>query len=386
MKKPSVHPTNPCFSSGPTAKRPGWSPAVLEGAFVGRSHRAPVGKASLNLVLQKTKALLQLPSDYEIAIIPGSDTGAFECALWSMLGARGVEVLAWDSFGKLWLTDCLDHLKLADCRKHEAAFGALPDLSTIDFDRDVVFTWNGTSSGVRVPDANWISATRKGLTIVDATSAVFAQHIDWSKIDCATFSWQKALGGEAAHGMMVLSPRAIERLETSTPPRPLPKLFRLTKNGKMDRALFEGHTINTPSMLCVGDFIDALSWAESIGGLAQLQRRTDQNAKVLFDWLDRTPWVENLARDPTTRSNTSVCLKIIDPAFTALTLSAQRAFTDAMVKRLGLEFAAFDIGAYRDAPPGLRIWCGPTVETSDLKALTPWLDWAFELERGALGT
>ena len=382
--RPAVRPARPHFSSGPCAKRPGWSPEVLSNAFLGRSHRAKEGKARLKLAIDKTRQLLGLPADYVCGIVPGSDTGAFEMAMWSLLGERGVEALAWESFGKGWVTDILKQLKLGGVRVHEADYGSLPDLAQVDFSRDVVFTWNGTTSGVRVPDGKWIPADRQGLTLVDATSAAFAQEIDWSKVDVATFSWQKVLGGEAAHGMLVLSPRAIRRLETYTPPWPLPKLFRLTKGGKFMAGVFEGETINTPSMLCLEDYLETLAWAERIGGLKALQARADANAQVIFDWVERTPWITNLARDPATRSNTSVCLSIVDPAVSALPADERWAFAKQMAALLEKEGAAYDIAAHRDAPPGLRIWTGSTVERSDVEALTPWLDWAFAAARARL--
>ncbi len=382
--KPAAKPARPHFSSGPCAKRPGWSPEVLSNAFLGRSHRAKEGKARLKLAIDKTRQLLELPEDYVCGIVPGSDTGAFEMAMWSLLGERGVDALAWESFGKGWVTDILKQLKLTDVRVHEADYGFLPDLGKVDFDRDVVFTWNGTTSGVRVPDGNWIPADHTGLTLVDATSAAFAQEIDWSKVDVATFSWQKVLGGEAAHGMLILSPRALKRLETYSPPWPLPKVFRLTKGGKIITGIFEGETINTPSMLCVEDYLDTLSWAESIGGLKALQARADANAQVVFDWIERTPWIANLARDPSTRSNTSVCLSIVDAAVTQLPVAEQWAFAKQIAALLDKEGVAYDIAAYRDAPPGLRIWTGSTVEKSDLEALMPWLDWAFATVRASL--
>lgn len=375
--KPAIRPANPNFSSGPCAKRPGWSPAALSGAFLGRSHRAKEGKARLALAIDKTKAILKLPEGYHVAIVPGSDTGAFEMAMWSLLGARGVDALAWESFGKVWLTDVVKQLKLSNARTIEAEFGVLPDLAQIDFSRDVLFTWNGTTSGVRVPNGDWIPADREGLTLVDATSAIFAQRIDWQKADVVTYSWQKVLGGEAAHGMLILSPRAVERLESYTPSWPLPKLFRMTKGGKFDAAIFAGETINTPSMLCVEDYLDALTWAESVGGLTGLMSRADANAKVLHDWIARTPWIANLAVDPATWSNTSVCLKIVDPAVLALPEKAQAALAKDIVAILDKENVAKDIGSYRDAPAGLRIWTGATVERQDLLALTAWLDWAF---------
>jgi phosphoserine aminotransferase len=374
---PSRRPANPNFSSGPCAKRPGWTTTALGNAFLGRSHRAKEGKARLALAIEKTKALLGLPAGYHVAIVPGSDTGAFEMAMWSLLGARGIDVLAWESFGKVWLADVVKQLKLSDARTLEAEFGALADIGKVDFSRDVVFTWNGTTSGVRIPNSDWIASDCKGLTLIDATSAIFAQSIDWLKADVVTFSWQKALGGEAAHGMLILSPRAIERLESYAPPWPMPKLFSMTKGGRFDKAIFEGETINTPSMLCVEDYLDALAWAESIGGLKTLMARADANASVVHEWVARTPWVANLAQDPATFSNTSICLKIVDPAVLALTAEKKGAFANAMTTLLDKENVAKDIGSYRDAPAGLRIWTGSTIETSDLQALTPWLDWAF---------
>jgi phosphoserine aminotransferase len=375
--KPAKRPSNVNFSSGPCAKRPGWSLQNLDKAFLARSHRAKEGKARLKLAIDKTRSLLGLPAGYVCGIVPASDTGAFEMAMWSMLGARGVDALAWESFGKGWVTDTAKQLKLKDLRVIEAEYGLLPDLAKVDFDRDVLFTWNGTTSGVRVPNSDWIPARRGGLTFADATSAAFAQPIDWAKVDVGTFSWQKALGGEAAHGMLVLSPRAIERLETYMPPWPLPKIFRLTKGGKLIKGVFEGETINTPSMLCVEDYLDALQWAERIGGLPALLARADANSRVLFDWVEKTPWLENLAVDPETRSNTSVCLKIVDPAITKLPEETQRAFVKQLEALLDKENAARDIAGHRDSPPSLRIWCGSTVEAADLTALTPWLDWAF---------
>jgi phosphoserine aminotransferase len=382
--KPAKRPGNICFSSGPCAKRPGWSLKVLENAFLGRSHRAKDGKARLKLAIDKTKALLGLPPGYLAAIVPASDTGAFEMAMWSMLGARGVEALAWESFGQGWVTDAAKQLKLKDFKATTAEYGQLPDLAKVDFERDVLFTWNGTTSGVRVPNGDWIAANRAGLTFVDATSAVFAQAIDWSKVDVLTYSWQKALGGEAAHGMLILSPRAVERLETYTPPWPLPKIFRLTKGGKLTAGVFEGETVNTPSMLCVEDYLDTLAWAEAIGGVQALIGRADANAKVLYDWIANTPWIENLAADPVTRSNTSVCMKIADPAIVKLPLEAQWAFVKQLEASLAKEKAAYDIAGHRDGPPALRIWCGSTVETADLAALTPWLDWAFAQTKAGL--
>jgi phosphoserine aminotransferase len=382
--KPARRPANIHFSSGPCAKRPGWSLKNLDKAFLGRSHRAKEGKARLKLAIDKTKALLGLPAGYVCGIVPASDTGAFEMAMWTMLGARGVDALAWESFGKGWVTDAVKQLKIQDLRVIEAEYGRLPDLGKVDFDRDVLFTWNGTTSGVRVPNGDWIPAKRGGLTFSDATSAIFAQPIDFTKVDVATYSWQKAMGGEAAHGMLILSPRAIERLETHTPPWPLPKIFRLTKAGKLMKEVFDGETLNTPSMLCVEDYLDALVWAEGIGGLKALCARADANARVLYDWAERTPWLESLAVDLATRSNTSVCLRIVDPAVSRLPVEAQRAFVKQLEAMLDKENAARDIAGHRDAPPCLRIWCGSTVETADLEALTPWLDWAFAEARAGL--
>jgi phosphoserine aminotransferase len=378
---PAVRPANACFSSGPCAKRPGWTPTVLRDAALGRSHRAKLPKAKLKLAIDLTRELLGVPADYRIGITPGSDTGAFEMAMWSMLGARGVDVLAWESFGEGWVADVIKELKVADARTLKAPYGELPDLSQVNFDNDVVFAWNGTTSGVRVPDADWIPADRKGLTLCDATSAAFAQALDWPKLDVTTFSWQKALGGEAAHGVIILSPRAAERLETHKPPWPVPKVFRLTKGGKLIEGVFEGETINTPSMLCVEDYIDALQWAKSFAGLKALIARADANAKVIADWVDRTPWVDFLAHAPETRSNTSVCLKVVDPAIAALSADGQAAFAKALAAFLEKEKVAFDIGSYRDAPAGLRIWCGTTIEASDVEALTQWLDYAFAVEK-----
>ena len=384
LTKPAQRPVNPHFSSGPCAKRPGWSPENLKNAYLGRSHRATEGKVRLRTAVEKTRALLALPDDYVCGIVPASDTGAFELAMWSMLGARGVDMLAWESFGAGWINDAVKQLKLDSCREIKAPYGELPDLSMVNFDNDVLFTSNGTTSGVRVPNYDWIPADRSGLTFADATSAAFAQPIDWSKVDVLTFSWQKVLGGEAAHGMLVLSPRAIERLETFVPPRPLPKIFRLTKGGKLIKGVFIGETINTPSMLCVEDYLDALTWAESIGGGPELMARADRNAQVIHDWVERTDWIANLAVVPETWSNTSVCLKIVDPAVAGTSESEQAAFSKALVAKLESEDAAYDIGAYRDAPPGLRIWTGSTVETANLEALTPWLDWAFAETKAGL--
>jgi phosphoserine aminotransferase len=377
VPKPRIKPKNPRFSSGPCTKRPGWSVAALKGALLGRYHRAKETKARLELALVKTRELLRLPPDYRVGIVPASDTGAVEMALWSLLGARGVDVLAFDAFGREWVTDIVEQLRLADVRVMTAPDGELPDLACVDCGRDIVFAWNGTTSGVRVPNADWIADGREGLTICDATSAIFAQAIDWRKLDVATFSWQKVLGGEAQHGMLILSPRAIERLQTYTPPWPLPKLFRLTRNGKVMLDLFEGSTINTPSMLCLEDYLDALAFAECVGGLDGMIARADANAQVIADWVERTPWVDFVALAPETRSNTSVCLKIVDPAVLALPEDACAELPRRMAALLDAENVAKDIGAYRSAPPGLRIWTGGTVERSDVEALMPWLDWAF---------
>jgi phosphoserine aminotransferase len=381
---PAQRPLVPHFSSGPCAKRPGWTLQVLKDAFLARSHRAKGGKAKLKRAIEQTRAVLEVPADYLIGIVPASDTGAVEMAMWSMLGARPVTMIAWESFGEGWVTDVSKQLKLKDMTVAKAPYGKLPDLSKVDPKSDIVFTWNGTTSGVRIPNAGWISANREGLTICDATSAAFAQPLDWGKLDVTTFSWQKALGGEAAHGMLILSPRAVARLETYTPPWPLPKIFRMTKGSKVNRAIFEGETINTPSMLAVEDYLDTLAWAKSVGGLKALMSRADANAKVIHDWVARTPWIENLAEDPATRSNTSVCLKIVDPAITSLSVDAQWAFVKDLVALIENEGAAFDIATHRDAPPGLRIWCGCTVEVSDLQKLTPWIDWAFAQTKAAL--
>ena len=375
--KPARRPVKPFFSSGPCAKRPGWSWQNLETAFLGRSHRAKDGKARLKLAIDRTKALLGLPPGYRCAIVPASDTGAFEMAMWGMLGARGIDALAWESFGEGWVSDICKQLKLSDVRVFRAEYGRLPALGQVDFSRDVLFTWNGTTSGVRVPNADWIASDHTGLVFADATSAIFAQPIDFGKTDVVTFSWQKALGGEAAHGMLIVSPRAVERLESYLPPWPLPKVFRLTKAGKLISGAFEGETLNTPSLLCVEDYLDALAWAERIGGLPALMARADANARVLSDWVARTSWLENLAVDPATRSNTSVCLKIVDPAVARLPQEQQRALIKHMEVMLEAEQAAYDVAGHRDAPPHLRIWCGSTVEASDVEALTPWLDWAF---------
>lgn len=375
--RPAVRPQRPHFSSGPCAKRPGWTLEALKGAELGRSHRSKPGKAKLKSAIDETATLLGLPDGYRVGIVPASDTGAFEMALWSLIGPRGIDVLAWESFGSGWVSDIVKQLKPDDVRVMEADYGALPDLAAVDWARDVVFTWNGTTSGVRVPNGDWIRAGREGLAICDATSAVFAQDLPFDKLDVVTFSWQKVMGGEAAHGMLILSPRAVERLESYTPPWPMPKIFRLTKGGKLIDGIFTGATINTPSMLCVEDYLDALAWARDVGGLPGLCARADRNAKVIADWVARTDWVDFLAGDPATRSNTSVCLKIVDPAVVQLPAEEQAKAAKALGAALDKEGVALDIDAYRDAPPGLRIWCGATVETGDLEALTPWLDWAY---------
>jgi phosphoserine aminotransferase len=381
---PGVRPAVPHFSSGPCAKRPGWNLQALTDATLGRSHRAKPGKAKLKRAIDLTREVLQVPADYRIGIVPASDTGAVEMALWSLLGARPVTVLAWESFGEGWVSDIQKELKLKDVAVLKAAYGELPDLSKVDSSSDIVFTWNGTTSGVRVPNADWIAAGRQGLTICDATSAAFAQALDFAKLDVVTFSWQKALGGEAAHGMLILSPRAVARLESFKPAWPLPKIFRLTKGGTLNAGIFEGETINTPSMLCVEDYLDTLQWAKTIGGLKALIGRCDANTKAIADWVDRTPWVEFLAGKAEVRSNTSVCLKIVDPAVTALPADGQAGFIKTMVAALEKEGVAYDIAAYRDAPPGLRIWCGATVERADVAALTAWLDWSYAGAEDAL--
>jgi len=375
--RPDTRPANPNFSSGPCAKRPGWSLESLRGALVGRSHRAKEGKARLKAVIEKSREILRIPPDYRVGIMPGSNTGAFEAAMWSLLGARGTDILAWESFGKTWAQDAVEQLKLDDVNVHEAEYGQLPDLTQVSFDRDVVFTWNGTTSGVRLPSADWITDNREGLTICDATSAVFAQELDWSKLDVTTWSWQKVLGGEAQHGMIALSPRAVERLESYTPPWPLPKLFRLTKDGALNDGIFEGATINTVSMLCVEDHLDGLIWAESIGGLPALVERANKNLGVIKDWVGRTEWVDFLAEAPSVRSNTSVCLQIVDPEIADMEAAGRDEVARDISALLTDEGIAYDIASHRDAPAGLRIWTGATVEKADLEALTPWLDWAF---------
>ncbi len=375
--KPTQIPRNPCFSSGPCAKRPGWSFNALADAALGRSHRAKLGKNKLAEVIARSKKVLGIPEPYQLGIVPASDTGAVEMALWSMLGERGVDVLAWESFSSGWAADCKNQLQLKDLRVLKADYGKLPDLKQADWTRDVVFAWNGTTSGVRVPHGDWIAADRAGLSICDATSAVFAMEIPWDKLDVVTWSWQKVLGGEGAHGMIALSPRAVARLETFVPPRPLPKIFQMTKGGKLIKGIFEGETINTPSMLCVEDALDGLRWAESIGGLPALIARSQANLKRIDDWVAQSSWAAFLAEDPCSRSSTSICLKIKDPAFTALSPEDQAARAKSIVTAVEKERAAYDIGSYRDAPVGLRVWGGATVETSDIQALLPWLDWAY---------
>ncbi len=375
--KPPGRPTRPHFSSGPCAKRPGWTPEALNQALIGRSHRSKPGKAKLEQAIERTRKILGIPADYRIGIVPASDTGAVEMALWSMLGPKPVDVLVWESFGNDWATDITKQLKLPNVRVLKAGYGDLPDLAQVNPAHDVIFTWNGTTSGVRAPDGNWISDTREGVTFCDATSAAFAQDLPWAKLDVTTFSWQKVLGGEAAHGMLVLSPRAVARLESHKPTWPMPKIFRMTKDGKLNEGIFKGETINTPSMLCVEDYLDALTWAESVGGLKGLIGRADENLHVIERWTKTAGWADFLAKDPKTRSNTSVCLKIVDPWFTAKDADGQAAAAKKIADLLDKEGVAFDIAAYRDAPPGLRIWAGATVDSADMKALTPWLDWAW---------
>ncbi len=384
--KPEFRPARPEFSSGPCAKRPGWTPEKLNDAVLGRSHRGKPGKAKLKLAIDRTREVLGVPADFLVGIVPGSDTGAVEMAMWSMLGARPVQLLAFESFGKDWVTDVTKQLKLPDVEVLDAPYGQLPDTSKVRPDADLVFTWNGTTSGVRVPNADFISADREGIVICDATSAAFAQDLDWTKLDAVTFSWQKALGGEAAHGVLILSPRAVARLESHTPAWPMPKLFRMVDNGKFNAAIFEGATINTPSLLCVEDALDALAWADTVGGFAGMKARADANLKALEDWVAVTPWVDFLAGDKAIRSNTSVCLKVVDPKIAALSEDAQADFAKKLASLLEKEKAAYDIGGYAKAPPGLRIWCGATVDTADVKALTPWLDWAFAETAATLQT
>lgn len=383
MEKPSKRPQSPNFSSGPCAKRPGWSLDALSNALVGRSHRSKAGKERLQEVITRSKQVLGIPNDYVCGIVPASDTGAVEMAMWSLLGARGVDMLAWESFGQGWVTDAQKQLQLQDCRILTAGYGQLPDFSQVDCDRDVVFTWNGTTSGVKVPNGDWIPDDRQGLTIADATSAVFAMEIPWSKLDVVTWSWQKVLGGEAAHGMLVLSPRAVERLETYVPSWPLPKIFQLTKKGKLIAGIFVGDTINTPSMLCVEDALDSLKWVEEIGGLSGLIERSQANLQAVAAWVEQTPWVDFLAEKPETRSNTSICLKIVDPWYTQLSPEEQAKGAKKLASLLEAEGVAYDIASYRDAPPGIRIWGGATVETSDIETLLPWLSWAYQQVKGA---
>ena len=375
--KPSLKPKNPCFSSGPCAKRPGWTLEALKDAAVGRSHRSKIGKAKLAEVIERSKKVLGIPQDYVLGIVPASDTGAIEMVLWSMLGERAVDVFCWESFGSAWSSDCKNQLKLKDLRVFKADYGKIPDLTQADWTRDVVFTWNGTTSGARVPNADWIPADRQGLAICDATSAVFAMNVAWEKLDVVTWSWQKVLGGEAAHGMLALSPRAVERLEKFSPDRPLPKIFQMSKGGKIMSGIFEGETINTVSMLCVEDALDGLKWAESIGGLPALLARSEGNLKAIEEWVGRSSWAAFLAEDQALRSSTSICLKIVDPAYVALPAEAQAKHAKSIVSMLDKEGAAFDIGSYRDAPAGIRVWGGATVETSDIQLLLPWLDWAY---------
>jgi phosphoserine aminotransferase len=382
--KPQSRPANPCFSSGPCAKRPGWTVQALAGAVVGRSHRAKAGKAKLQEVVSRSRAMLGIPADWRVGIVPASDTGAVEMALWSLLGARGVDVLAWESFGEGWATDVAKQLKLADARLMQAPYGELPDLSAVDWRRVVVFTWNGTTSGARVPNGDWIRADREGLAICDATSAVFAMDLPWQKLDVVTWSWQKVLGGEAAHGMLALSPRAVARLESYTPPWPLPKIFRMTSKGKLIAGIFDGETINTPSLLVVEDALDGLRWAESLGGLPALKARAEGNLAAIARWVEGAPWIDFLVADPAIRSCTSVCLKIVDDWFERLAPEAQRAQVKRLEALVEAEGVAYDVAGHRDALPGLRIWCGATVETGDVEALLPWLDWAYaEIRRAA---
>ncbi len=381
-KHPAVRPARPFFSSGPCAKRPGWTTQVLDTALLGRSHRSGPGKAKLKSAIDRTKKLLGIPEGYRVGIVPASDTGAVEMAMWSMLGPRPVDCFAWESFGEDWITDTIKQLKIEGSRVFKAPYGELPDLKQAARGHDIVFTWNGTTSGVRVPDADWIAADRDGITICDATSAAFAMDLPWDKLDVTTFSWQKVLGGEAAHGMLVLSPRAVARLESYTPPRPLPKIFRMTKGGKLNEAIFEGETINTPSMLALEDYLDALSWAEGIGGLRALQARVAANFAALWAWVEKSDWIDFLAEDTSYRSSTSVCLKIVDPDFVTLGEDARYGVVKKIASVLEAETVAFDVAGHRNAPPGLRIWCGATVETSEIEALGPWLDWAWQKAKG----
>ena len=382
VSRPAVRPARPFFSSGPCAKRPGWTPEALKGALVGRSHRSKPGKAKLKDAIERTKKLLDLPSDYRLGIVPASDTGAVEMALWSLLGARPVDLFAWESFSEDWVTDTVKQLKLKDSRVFKAGYGQIPDLSQYNPAHDAVFVWNGTTSGVKVPGGDWIPAEREGLTICDATSAAFAMDLPWDKLDVVTFSWQKVLGGEAAHGMLILSPRAVARLESYSPPWPLPKIFRMTKGGKIVEGIFEGETINTPSMVAVEDYLDALGWAQSVGGLKGLMARSNDNLKVLEQWVAKSDWAGFLAQEAAIRSNTSVCIAVTDPAFTALSDDAKAETIKKMCALLEKEGVALDIAGYRAAPPGLRIWCGATVDKADIEALTPWLDWAWKQFKG----
>jgi phosphoserine aminotransferase len=381
--KPTRRPANACFSSGPCAKRPGWTPGALSAALVGRSHRSSVGLAQCVEIIDRSRALLRIPADYKVGIVPASDTGAVEMAMWSLLGARGVDVLSWENFGETWVDDVVSHLKLKDARHFKAPYGGLPNFAEVDTDRDVVFPWNGTTSGVRVPNGDWIKSDRKGLTICDATSAAFAMRLPWDKLDVVTWSWQKALGGEAAHGMIALGPRAVERLQSYTPPWPLPKIFRMTSKGKLIEGIFRGETINTPSMLCIEDAIDSLKWAESVGGLEGCVRRAEANLAVVKEWVARTPWVEFLAGDPATLSCTSPCIMITDAWFQDLDPETRFTTNRRMLARLDKEGVGYDLATHRASPPGIRIWTGATVETSDVEALMPWLDWAWEQERDA---
>ncbi len=382
LQRPAHKPANPCFSSGPCAKRPGWTVDALKGTPVGRSHRASLGVKKIMEVIDKSKAILGMPKDYVLAVVPASDTGAIEMAMWSLLGARGVDVMGWEVFGKLWIVDVTKQLKLKDVRTFEAPFGALPDLSQVDTDRDVVFTWNGTTSGVRVPNGDWIKSDRKGLTICDATSAVFAMDMPWDKLDVVTWSWQKVLGGEAAHGMLALSPRAVERLETYTPPWPMPKIFRLTKGGKLFTEPFEGKTMNTPSMLAVEDCIDALRWAEGLGGMPALLKRTQANLKAVEKWIAKTPWAEFLPEREEIRSNTSICFKVVDPWLATKTEEERLDVVKKVEKLLDKEGIAYEVANHRDSPASFRLWGGATVETSDIESVLEWIDWAYNQVKG----
>lgn len=383
MNKPANKPANPCFSSGPTTKRPGWSLASLDTSSLGRSHRATAEKAKLKAIIDRSTAMLKIPKGYRVGIVPGSDTGAFEMAMWTMLGERGIDVLSWESFGQGWRTDIQKQLKLTDVRDISAPYGELPDLTTVDFKRDVTFTWNGTTSGARVPNADWIPDNREGLTFCDATSAVFAMDLDFSKLDVVTWSWQKVLGGEAGQGMIALSPRAVARLESYTPTWPLPKIFRLTKGGKLIEDIFVGATINTPSMLAVEDQLDALDWAESIGGLPALIKRSEANLAVIANWIEQSSWAEFLCKESQNRSSTSICIGIKDDWFLQLEGDQQASLIKGIVSRLAKDSIAYDVGSYRDAPAGFRIWGGGTVDSDNIAALLPWLDWAYQEARNA---